>query len=431
VKTKADAKGRIELRKKAEKQVKESAPGGKAIRRSNMLELNHELQVHQVEIELQNDELRRSRLELENSYMKYFDLYDLAPIGYVTIDRHGLIREINLAGAELLGRDRRRLDGVVFARFVTQSSRDDLHRFFRRLFGSKQRQECQLQLTTKNQSRLDVLLSGITIRDDGSKLSLGQIAITDVTLSKRAEERERLAAVGETAAVLAHEISNPLTAMLLNLRLLERGLIETRKKRLASLVKSISTEVLHLSNLLQDFSRLSRRETYNLQPSSLAVLAQDILAMEAPKYAAKPIRVELKVEPDLPLVLADTGKIKQTLVNLFKNAEEAMPKGGTLILRAYKSEDRVLLEIRDTGIGIPKDLNIEEPFTTTKPSGTGLGLMIVRQIVAHHHGFLSYTSDPGKGTSFFLSFPVATFEHGLEQRVRTARGGSRVRFGGT
>jgi PAS domain S-box-containing protein len=410
VKTKVDeidTKSRIELRKKAEKQVKESTPGAKAIRRSNILELNHELQVNQVELELQNDELRRSRLELESSYTKYFDLYDLAPIGYVTLDRHGIIREINLAGTELLGRDRRHLDGVVFARFVAQSSRDDFHRFFRRLFGSKERQECQLRLMTKKQSRLDVLLSGIAIRDEGGNLSLGQIALTDVTLSKRAEERERLAAIGETAAVLAHEISNPLTAMLLNLRSLERGLIETRKKKFASMVKDISAEVLHLSNLLQDFSRLSRRETYNLQPSSLGVLAQEILATESAKYPSKRIRVELKVEPDLPLVLADHGKIKQALLNLFKNAEDAMPKGGTLTLRAYKSEDRVILEVRDSGIGIPQNLNIDEPFTTTKPGGTGLGLMIVRQIMAHHHGFLSYTSDPGKGTSFFLSFPVA------------------------
>jgi signal transduction histidine kinase len=216
-----------------------------------------------------------------------------------------------------------------------------------------------------------------------------------------------LAAIGETAAVLAHEISNPLTAMLLNLRLLEGNLLEIRKKKFASIVKSISAEVLRLSNMLQDFSRLSRRETYNPEPSSLPVLAREILAMEAPRYASKHIRVELKVEPDLPLVLADHGKIKQALLNLFKNAEEAMPKGGTLTLRGYKSEDRVMLEIHDTGIGIPKDINIDEPFITTKPGGTGLGLMIVRQILAHHHGFLSYTGEPGKGTSFFLSFPIA------------------------
>jgi signal transduction histidine kinase len=68
----------------------------------------------------------------------------------------------------------------------------------------------------------------------------------------------------------------------------------------------------------------------------------------------------------------------------------------------------VLGPLTDTGIGIPKDLNVEEPFTTTKPGGTGLGLMIVRQILAHHHGFLTYKSDSRKGTSFFVSFPAAT-----------------------
>ena len=399
---------RSELRGRAEKQIRQSTRAAKTIPESNLLKLIHELEVHQVELEMQTEELRSSQLQLEDSRKKYFDLYDLAPIGYVTLDHKGLVREINLTAAELVGTERRRLNGAVFVRFIAPSCRDDFHKFFRRLFASGKREQCELRLTTSKKVHLDVLLSGIIVRDDEGNPAVCQIAITDITVSKRAEERERLAAIGETAAILAHEISNPLTAILLNLRLLEKGLIETRKKRCASIVKDISGEVLRLSNMLQDFSRLSRRETYDLQPSSLAVLAQEILAMEAPKYHSKRIRVEWKVEPDLPLVLADRGKIKQALLNLFKNAEEAMTKGGTLTLRAYKSDDRVMLEIRDTGIGIPKDLNVEEPFSTTKPGGTGLGLMIVRQILAHHHGFLTYKSDSRKGTSFFVSFPAAT-----------------------
>jgi PAS domain S-box-containing protein len=398
---------RSELRGRAEKQIRQSTRAAKAIPESNLLKLIHELEVHQVELEMQTEELRHSQLQLEDSRKKYFDLYDLAPIGYVTLDRKGLIRELNLTAAELFGTERRRLNGALFVRFVAPSGRDDFHKFFRRLFASNKREQCELWLATSKKVRLDVLLSGITVSEDEGKPAVCQIAITDITVSKRAEERERLAAIGETAAILAHEISNPLTAMLLNLRLLEKGLIETRKKRFASIAKDVSAEVSRLNKLLQDFSKLSRRETYDPQPSSLAALAREILAMEAPKYASKRIRVELKAEPDLPLVLADHGKIKQALLNLLKNAEDAMPEGGTLTLRAYKSEDRVMLEIRDTGIGIPKDLNIEESFITTKPGGTGLGLMIVRQIVAHHHGFLSYTSEPRKGTSFFLSFPIA------------------------
>jgi PAS domain S-box-containing protein len=395
------------LRERAEKQVKESAHVPKAFSRDDVLELLHELEVHQVELELQNEELRRSQAEIEISRKKYFNLYDLAPISYVTLDRKGLIREVNLTAAELFGTERQHLKGAVFTRFVEASCRDDFHRFFRRLFGSEKREECQLRLTTRGQSPLDVLLSGVAVRDDDRKPAVCQIAITDITVSKTAEERERLAAIGETAAVLAHEIGNPLTAMVFQLYMLERDLIETPERKFISIVKDISAEVLRLKNLLKDFSQLSRRETYDLKPSSLAILAHDILAMEAPNYASKRIRVELKFERDLPVVLADHSKLKQALLNLFKNAEEAMPKGGTLTLRGYKSGDRVILEIRDTGIGIPKDLNIEQPFTTTKPGGTGLGLMIVRQIVARHHGFLSYTSEAGKGTSFFLSFPIA------------------------
>lgn len=253
-----------------------------------------------------------------------------------------------------------------------------------------------------------MLLSGIAVSDDEHQPAVCQIAITDITVSKIAEERERLAAIGETAAVLAHEIANPLMAISLQLYMLERDLIETPERKFVSIVKDVSAEVLRLKSLLKDFNQLSRWETYDLQPNSLAVLAQEILAIEAPNYTSKRIRVELQVERDLPMVLADHSKLKQALLNLFKNAEEAMPKGGTLTLRAYNSDDRATLEIRDTGIGIPRDLNIEEPFTTTKPDGTGLGLMIVRQIIARHHGFLSYTSEPGKGMSFFLSFPIAS-----------------------
>jgi signal transduction histidine kinase len=223
---------------------------------------------------------------------------------------------------------------------------------------------------------------------------------------KRAEERERLAAIGETAAMLAHEISNPLMGMLLNIKLLGSRLVEIGDERLMSTINKLVEETTRLNNLLRDFSNLSRRETYDLCPTLLAVIATEILDGEMSKYLSKGIRVELKFEPGLPLVLADRGKIKQALLNVCKNAEEAMPEGGTLTLRGYESEGKVILEVRDTGTGILEDFNLAEPFTTTKPFGSGLGLMIVRQIISLHHGSFSYSSEPGKGTAFFLMLPV-------------------------
>src|SRR5436309_15990587 len=111
--------------------------------------------------------------------------------------------------------------------------------------------------------------------------------------------------------------------------------------------------------------------------------------------------------PDLPLITADHEKLKQVLLNLCKNAAEAMPQGGTLTVRAHNSGDWVRLEVSDTGVGIPAGVDIFEPFTTTKPQGSGLGLTIVRQIVAAHRGTLTYHSVPGQGTTFTLVLPIS------------------------
>ena len=112
--------------------------------------------------------------------------------------------------------------------------------------------------------------------------------------------------------------------------------------------------------------------------------------------------------PDtLPSVQADADKLKQVFLNLCKNAVEAMPAGGTLTLRAHCAAEQVIIEVADTGDGIPDGVNIFEPFATTKAEGTGLGLPIVQQIVTAHGGTLSYTSTPGQGTTFSVVLPLS------------------------
>jgi signal transduction histidine kinase len=135
--------------------------------------------------------------------------------------------------------------------------------------------------------------------------------------------------------------------------------------------------------------------------------------MEAENYAGKDVRVEQHLPPDLPLIQADRNRLKQALWNLCKNAVEAMPQGGTLTLQAHSSGADVILEIADTGAGIPPGVDIFEPFTTTKYSGSGLGLVVVRQVVAAHGGNITYSSEPGKGTTFRLALPQAALEHQL------------------
>ena len=104
--------------------------------------------------------------------------------------------------------------------------------------------------------------------------------------------------------------------------------------------------------------------------------------------------------------MIDSGKFTQALVNLCKNAVEAMPRGGTLTVKGSNSGGQVTLEVSDTGVGIPEGVDIFEPFITTKPEGTGLGLPIARQIIAGHGGTLNYVSELEKGTTFIISLPV-------------------------
>jgi PAS domain S-box-containing protein len=228
-------------------------------------------------------------------------------------------------------------------------------------------------------------------------------------MEAKLRESERLAAIGTTAAKLAHEIGNPLNGMYTTVQLLERHLAKQQApvdETLQATVHDLTSEITRLRTLLEEIRSFSRRPQLSLEPLDLATVAAEVLAVAAPHYTAQGIRVEQMFPPELPLVIADREKLKQVLLNLYKNAAEAMPKGGTLTVRACHAGEQVWLEVQDTGGGIPEGVDIFVPFTTTKPEGTGLGLAIVRQIVLAHGGTITYISTPGQGTTFTLSLPV-------------------------
>jgi signal transduction histidine kinase len=134
---------------------------------------------------------------------------------------------------------------------------------------------------------------------------------------------------------------------------------------------------------------------------------EEVLAPAIKHYHDCGINVELAFYEKLPLVPVDREKIKQVILNLCKNAIEAMPDGGTLRCKAYQTVDRVTIEVADTGTGIPEGLDVFQLFNTTKPEGTGLGLPIVEQIVSEHRGSVDYVTELGKGTAFMVSLPLS------------------------
>jgi PAS domain S-box-containing protein len=228
-------------------------------------------------------------------------------------------------------------------------------------------------------------------------------------LQRQLVESERLAAIGTTAAKIGHELANPLNGMSLTVQLLEqrlRRITDNSDAQLAPTVKRLKDEISRLQKLVSEFGTISRKEKYVLRPVNLVQLIDDIIALQAPHLAQNGIEIRTSLAAGLPVISVDSDKIKQALLNLIKNAGEAMPQGGTIAIDASMADAAVVLEITDTGEGIPLDIDAFEPFTSTKKEGTGVGLVIVRQIIAAHDGKISYRSKPGHGTTFRLELPV-------------------------
>jgi len=194
-----------------------------------------------------------------------------------------------------------------------------------------------------------------------------------------------------------------MTAQLLERRLVSAGLHD---EAILPSYRRILREMGRLNSLLSEFRSFYREERYEFRPTSIATVIRDVLNLERPNYISRGVLINEAVAPDIPELSADRDKLKQVLFNLCKNGVEAMPQGGTLGVHAVCDGAEVIVEISDSGVGIPDGVDVFQPFKTTKPAGTGLGLVIVRQIVAAHHGSVSYRSTPNVGTTFTVKLPL-------------------------
>ena len=208
-------------------------------------------------------------------------------------------------------------------------------------------------------------------------------------------------------ADLIHEIRNPLNGMDTTLQLMGRHLSKVRAYEdpvMVSYVQSLRKEIQRIHSMLLDIQTLWRADL-QFGPIEISILVGDILKTDPFSNGECGIHVERDVSKDLPPVRADDKLLKRALSNLIKNAVEAMPEGGTLTFRAYAQKSAVVLEIGDTGVGIPHNAKIFEAFATSKPGGMGLGLNIVQRIVSALGGEVAYSSQAGKGTTFRLTLP--------------------------
>lgn len=217
---------------------------------------------------------------------------------------------------------------------------------------------------------------------------------------------ERLGAIGEATAKVCHEIKNRLVIIGGFSRQLMQRVPEGAKER--AKLDIIVEEVSRLESLLAEVSNFSKPSRLELRPVDVNDLLTRLHTLLGEQLASQGIQLRLSIAPSIPAVLGDSQKLEQVLINLIKNAGEAMPEMGTITLAARRESDWVCLEVMDTGEGIPAE-SLEEifiPFFTTKKKGSGLGLSVCRKIVQDHGGHIEVTSKPAEGSTFAVLLPV-------------------------
>ena len=261
------------------------------------------------------------------------------------------------------------------------------------------------------------------VRDDAGRVVGAAMFFKDLTRVEQLEERERLrdrlAAVGEMAAVIAHEVKNPLAGIEVLAGLLRRKIGDTPDAQ--SLLTDIIGEAKTANAIVQEVLEFVRPMRLHVERTAIPQALQAAVQLADTKARRGAIRVDVRVEPGLSDIQGDQQRLTQLFTNLVTNALEAMEGEGCLTIRAEPARiddgadgcDAVLVELTDEGPGMPPEVaeRLFDPFFTTKPQGSGLGLAIVRKIVDAHVGNIDLETAPGRGTTIRITLPVQGSVH--------------------
>jgi PAS domain S-box-containing protein len=399
--------------------------------------LVHELEVHQIELELQNRALREAQGLLEESRARYAELYDYAPIGHVTLDRSGVIRELNLTCAALLGKERRFLHEHPLRSLLAPHSRRALDAHLRACFKSSHPLNVELAIPLPDGDFRIVDLVSVPPMPHApaagdERARTFHSAMIDVSERKRDErrqvellKREREARVlaesvnrikQEFLAVVSHELRTPLAPMMMWVKALRAGGISDSLR--ARAIEALDTCLKVEAAMIDDLVDVARGQNGKLRIERRSMDMQSVVgaALEAlaPSAAAKHIELTLEVDPTPAWVAGDPTRLQQVVGNLLSNAIKFTAEAGHVALSLRTRGTDVILTVRDDGEGIdPANLDgIFEPFrqqdnsTPRRHGGLGLGLTIVRQLVAQHDGHVAAASaGPGRGACFTVTLP--------------------------
>ncbi len=435
-KTSRDEPG--DLRKRAETSLQEKPsahPDVSTLPTEELQMLVHEIEVHQIELQMQNEELLRTQRELGESLNRYQDLYDFAPVAYVTLDTKGIVREANLTAVGLLGVDRKLLIGKPFSAFVHELDYSAYYGKLVQVLETRENQTCELRMARKNGDIFHALLEGRSAKDQDGKVTRTRIILSDITDRIRAEKEkeslrtqlfqsQKMEALGTLVGGIAHDFNNMLQIMMgyCDLLLSDKKKGEPGYQELQTIIETTRGGADLVKKLLafgQKGQIFPVPLDLNHQISQLATLLSHTLPHV--------VQVDLDLIDGPATIRADHGQIDQLVMNLAINASEAMPIGGRLKIatKTVSLDDEycrthygakpggyVMLTVSDTGRGMDQEIlvRIFDPFFSTKERGstrgTGLGLSVVKGIVQQQGGHVTCESEPGKGTAVKVYFPA-------------------------
>jgi len=420
-----------ELKKKAIKRLSEKGkiPDNYDIEQLNNHEMKRiieDLVIHQMELEIQNENMARLQIELANSRNKYYRLFENSPTGFLTLDMQGVVRELNKSAATIIEKQKKNLQAKPFTLFVDQT---DHSNFFSNLRTAKQKgKKAKNEILMKNNKT--VIFESLFVEEESEVFYL--VSITDISEKKEIERKMIQArAVAEEAtkaksiflANMSHEIRNPLNEIAGAIELIEGAKSEEEKEKLLYIAKN-SSEML--TNLIDDVLDLSKIEANKLFIQRKVVNLNQLLTNVISSYKLschkKGITLTLMNQLDKDTCcLTDDVRLRQILNNLLSNAIKFTDTGSIILTVSNGENNKIYFSIKDSGVGMDEDEQsklFSDFYQTRKKNktktGTGLGLAISKRLVQLLDGDISVESILGKGSNFAFNIVAPKVDCGKD-----------------
>ena len=389
---------------------------------ADVFKLIHELEVHQIELEMQNGELMLAKAAENVVKEKYIEIYDFAPSGYFTLSSSGEIIELNLMGASMLGEERFYLQNKKLAVFISDSTKLIFSEFIKNVFKGSAKESCEVIFQTDNKLPLSVFITGISSKNR-KQCFITAVDITEwrqaeILIQRQDQELKELYATKDKLfSIIAHDLRSPFNSILGYSELL----IENAKSNnddetvvFSKIINTSANDTLHLlDNLLNWAKSQTGQINFNPEKIILSDVVKSLIEIFNPTAKLKNISIKF-VQSNEVEIYADNNMLQTILRNLIHNAIKYTNLNGEIVINARQENEIIHISVSDNGVGLDKktldklfitDTSITTTPGTAKEHGSGLGLLICKEFVEKHGGTIGVESEPGNGSIIHFTLP--------------------------